>query len=295
VPREPARHSFTASTEAKDKVRNEFDYKIITDFRANHYPDRKLAYLGLPGEALLDILSWRNFIDRATAIEDTATRERLELNVLRNRLEGVVSPVYGNIDQLLGTEPGRQRLRWPYHIVNLDYCGGLIHARKRDDLRLSQRLDAISSLFSSGYQEETAFILFITLNLRDNDHGEMRELLDEVRQSLSQFGLQGVEECFAAHSDIGHAGELKIYLPIFLANSAKRHTLNFIPPILYTGTKTMAHFAVECIPYRGLAAGRINFPQDYVNMINLPLLALDNSGGLKSVRLGGIRLVPTAD
>lgn len=273
---------FTTSF-AKDRIRHTIDRDLIKKFRTEHYHDRQLAYLGLPGEELLDVLSWREFIGRCTAVENTDAMERLEFNVLRSHLEHMVDPLHGDIDELLVTNRGSGRLRWPYEIVNLDYTGGLVNAAAA---RGSKRLDALKGLFS--HQIGTAFLLFLTLNLRDKDHGELDDLVKQQEDDLAGLGLNGVRDCFEAHRRLGHAGLLKIYVPIFLSAIARQHSLLFIRPILYQGTRQMIHFAVQCLPFNALGAGRVATTGERIDLINLELLTLHGQDDLREVNLGKI-------
>jgi hypothetical protein len=273
-----------ASSAAKDYVRHVVDRDILRGFRNEYYPGQQLAYLGLPGEAILDILSWREFIGYCTAVEESeSTLSALELNVLKNHLEGMVYPVRANIDELLSTEAGRSRLHWPYHIVNLDYYGGLVNCKGN---RESKRLEALKGLLAK--QRDVAFVLFLTLNLRDKDRGELDDLVQQQEEDLRAIDPEGVRTCFANHRELGHAGLLKIYVPVFLLNEAKRHSLEFLPPILYRGTQQMVHFVVQCTPYTTLGAGRVLSNRDRVAEINKPLLLLRKPGELESIPLGRI-------
>lgn len=271
------------SSEAKDYIRHTIDRNIINEFKRKYYPDNPLAYLGLPGEQLLDILSWRQHLGRCTAVENTEAMDVLELNVLRTRLEGIVHPLQADINDLLSTSSGQSQLCWPYHLVNLDYCGGLIHA-KQD--RSSPRLDALKGLFAR--QEDVAFVLLLTVNLRDKDKGELDSFVRQQEEDLLGLDLEGVEPCFDDHRGLGHAGLLKIYVPIVLDSMARQHALTFRYPILYQGTKQMIHFAVECIPYREFGAGRVTSTQAQIKLINLPLLALHGSNHLMQIELASI-------
>lgn len=280
-----SRHTFT-STDAKDYIRYVVDRDVIRGFRSQYYPDQQLAYLGLPGGAILDILSWREFIGYCTAVEvDESTLSILEFNVLKNRLEGMVHPIRANVDELLSIETGRSRLHWPYHIVNLDYYGGLVNCKEN---RVSKRLEALKGLFAS--QRDVAFVLFLTLNLRDKDRGELDDLVQQQEEDLRVIDPEGVEACFEKHRELGHAGLLKIYVPVFLLSEAKRHSLEFLSPILYRGTKPMIHFVIRCTPYTALGAGRVLSNRDRVAEINRPLLLLRKPDELESVALGRIEL-----
>ncbi|HVT11650.1 MAG TPA: hypothetical protein VHE55_05250 [Fimbriimonadaceae bacterium] len=276
--------SVFSSSEAKGYIRDEFDFNLIKRFKDEHYPNADLAYVGLPGEDLLDIISWRSFIGRWTAVQVTGSpaledaADNLVANALKHRLERGFNIIRGNIDQLFRARS--PKLKWPYQIVNLDYVGGLLGA--------SDRLPAISELFSQ--QDGTAFILLLTLNLRDRDGGELEQTVSEEQEELKALGISGVDEVFTSHREFGHAGLLKIYVPLTLANMANRHSLSFGLPILYQGTKQMIHFAVICTPYLERKAGRTLRVSERVDLLNLPLGLLHRRDDLRKMQLGSLSL-----
>ena len=281
--------SFTSS-EAKDFIRDQFDFEILRGFRREHYPDQQLAYFGLPGEQLLDVLSWRSLIGRWTAVQVNSTPEdqevasRLVRNVMLNHLDRGFDPVWANVDELL-TDPVRcSELGWPYQIVNLDYYGGFVNAA--GDERASRRMEAIRSMFER--QVGSAFVLFLTINLRDRDRGVLADQFRQEEEDLLALEVRGVSEVFAAHRELGNAGMLKIIVPVFLAGASLRHNLAFHSPVLYQGTQQMIHFAVQCTPYREGGAGRVLRTRDRIDIINLPLLVLHGRDDLREVRLGEI-------
>ncbi len=275
---------FTAdtSTVAKDYVRGELDRSIIEAFRREHYPDQPLAYLGLPGPDLLDVRAWREFIGRWTAVQSADTpelrqsAEMLELNALRERLERGFHLVLGNIDEYLARDDLRPALQFPYEVVNLDYVGGLVNAR--DHGTGSLRLDAIRALFT--HQNRHAFVLLLTVNLRDRDEGELEDhaarLEDEMR-SLDAF--RNVAEVFESHREQGNAGLLKLYVPCVLDGFALAtgYELRFAPPVLYSGSRQMMHFVVECLPHTEQIGTRLPRFEDRLAIVNASLLIRDSN------------------
>lgn len=279
----PDRQEFDSSS-AKNQLRHTIDRELVRSLRDEHYPEQPLAYFGLAGEELLDVLAWREFMGRCTAVEEHEDNaERLELNVLKNRLEGTVQLLRGSIDDLMLTGGPEGRLSWPYQIINLDYVGGLVNARADGS---SRRITALQGLFER--QAGAAFVLFLTLNLRDDDRGELDELVQQQEEDLVGLDLTGVRECFDRHRALGHAGLLKLYVPILLESAARQHSLVFIPPVLYQGTKQMMHFAVQCVPFSEMGAGRVSSTRSRIELVNLPLLTLHGEGSLKEVDLGRI-------
>jgi hypothetical protein len=93
-------HSHSPSTLAKDFVRSLVDRPLIQQFQRRHFPGEGLAYLGLPGEQLRDILSWREFFVRWTAVQITDTAENAEVAdeieraIMRNTATGASAGQY---------------------------------------------------------------------------------------------------------------------------------------------------------------------------------------------------------
>jgi hypothetical protein len=275
------------STEAKDYIRNIFDYRIISEFKKVYYPDQQLAYFGLPGEQLLDVLSWREFLGRWTGVQISETPQEEEVynnmvkNAIVNRLERDFQPIKSNIDHLLTFDSeASRRIKWPYQIINLDYYGGLVNIRTDGS---SQRQEALRNLFIK--QLNSSFLLFLTLNLRDRDNDELINLVNHEEEELLDLDLIGVSECFSAHREFNHAGELKIYVPIFIGLIAQKHDVQFYPPILYRGTQQMIHFAVVCTPYTKSSGGRQFRTSDRIQLINLPLYLLHTGDDLRELQL----------
>src|SRR5687768_6359546 len=63
-----ALRTFRSST-AKDYVRAKLDGDLLRQFRTTRLAGDKLAYLGLPGESLFDVLSWRESLSRWTGVQ----------------------------------------------------------------------------------------------------------------------------------------------------------------------------------------------------------------------------------
>ena len=124
-------------------------------------------------------------------------------------------------------------------------------------------------------------MLFITVQLRDRDYGEFDKFVMQQEDDLAGLDLIGVSECFRAHRSLGNAGLLKIYVPLVLASIARHHTLVFNSPFLYQGTKQMMHFAMQCVRYNDMAAGRMPSIHQRVDLINLPLECLHDEVDLK--------------
>jgi hypothetical protein len=282
--------SYPFATPAKDLIRQQWDREVIEQYRKEYVLDRRLTYLGLPGARLLDVLAWREFVGHWVAVqlakteEDAEDAEELELNVMKNNLERDLVLLRANIDDVITAVDFDPHLKWPYDIVNLDYRGGLVHARGAEWGVASRHVDAITSLFAK--QIGHPFLLFLTLNLRDKDRGELDKSADQVEGNLAAAGYSGIHERMKAHRDYRNAGLLKVYVPNLLLNHARQHTLRFRAPLLYHGTRQMMHFVVECKPFGDLAGGRNFSLPELIDALNLPLLALDQGDDLHQDDLG---------
>lgn len=263
------------SSEAKDYVRAVLDGGLIRQFRVNKLVGERLAYLGLPGEALFDVLSWRESLGRWTGVqvadsdEDRAVADEMERTMLRHRLEDTAHLVRGNIDELIARSPEESPLRWPYHVINLDYYGGLVNSRNDGS---AAHLNALRALFR--HQEGVPFLLLLSVSFRGDDGGELQGAVDKEEEDLAGLGLRGVQEAFSEHRDLGRSGLLMIYTPIFLAGFAPRHELTFHHIVRYQGTIPMMHFAVEASPFTALQTGRSLSITERIELINRPLLEI---------------------
>ncbi len=50
----------------------------------------------------------------------------------------------------------------------------------------------------------------------------------------------------------------------------------------------MVHFAVQCIPYTSLGAGRVSLTKERIKLINLPLFFLHGHDHLQKIDLGRV-------
>ena len=145
-------HKKYESTGNKDRVRKEDKALIEKEFKRKK---AQLSYLGMPSGELKDILEWRDYLSRCTAVEnDFAQRHTLELNAVRLNLSGKIDILFGDIDNILahGKDKYGNKLKFPYDIVFLDYFGGILY-------RGFRRVNAIDSLVSK--QKGNSFLLFL--------------------------------------------------------------------------------------------------------------------------------------
>lgn len=272
------------STEAKDFVRSLIDRPLIQQFKRRHFPNDGLAYLGLPGEQLLDILSWREFFARWTAVQIVDTSDTIEIadeierQIMRNRLELNCQLLRANIDDVIREPLEQSRVQWPYHVINLDYFGGLVNSRHDGT---DSRIDALRVLFQR--QSGFPFLLLMTLNLRGDDGGELERLMQREEDDLRELGLAGVAESFREHRSEGRTGLLKIYVPILVAGLAPRHTLIVHETIRYAGTVPMMHFAFECVPFGDTQANRQLTTTERIALVNRPLRVIETANKERQV------------
>lgn len=272
----PKRPEFV-STKTKDFVRSVLDRQVIDLFKKAHFPYGGMAFLGLTGEQLNDILSWREYFTRWTAVQvaDTADEieaaDELERRIMRNNLELNCQFLRANVDSLLVTPAAQDSLKWPYHVVNLDYYGGLINAAKDGS---AGRLDAMRALFQK--QEGHPFLLFLTISLRGDDGGELEKVVRLQQDDLAPLGKSSVADSFDQHRALGRPGLLKLYVPHFLAGVAPRHRLSLPIIARYPGTVPMMHFAVECLPYTDTQANRHLSIADKIQIVNRSFIELNH-------------------
>ncbi len=167
-------YQFTA---AKQKVR-ELNLTVV-----RNYITPPWRYLGLPSVQMEDVELFKPFLSCVHAIErgifgqEWKTQHDLAVTAL---LRGY--PDFrlfrGDIDAIIlaGKDSSEQRLEWPYHVINLDYTGGIIYKEAP-----TSRVRAIQKLIEEQGSREASFVLIITVNDKHHDFGEINHTLDDIQ------------------------------------------------------------------------------------------------------------------
>ena len=128
-----------ATTNNKERVRKEDTELIKREFDKKK---RKLSYLGMPSGEIRDILAWKDYLERCSAVEiDAKIRSQLWLNVINSGLNDKVSILFGDIEDILinGKDGFKNQLQFPYDVVFLDCFGSILY-------RELKRIKAITAL-----------------------------------------------------------------------------------------------------------------------------------------------------
>ncbi|MBZ9571960.1 hypothetical protein KJA15_01300 [Patescibacteria group bacterium] len=276
------KHRQYESTENKDRVRKEDKELIEKEFKKKK---AKLSYLGMPSGELKDILEWRDYLDRCTAVENNfVQRHELALNVVRFNLNGKIDILFGDIDDILikGKDKYDNKLIFPYDIIFLDYFGGILYRGLR-------RVNAIASLISK--QRGNSFLLFLTFNLKESRYAKntIVDTLRKIKQELSVFcwdekTKKQIVEITKWYEDAEEIYRQKIFVPYFIKTNAENvgFEVYAYPPVFYEGFRKnpMLHFAFKLVP-EGKFPTKAVSKQTIIDIINLDLKGV--SRGMVSV------------
>jgi hypothetical protein len=250
-------------TDNKAAVRREYDLPIIESWA--EALGRPLAYIGLPGPHLEDLVEWRSCIEHATGIEllrkgtrfyagDLETHRLLMTNVFTNELSDLFTLLRGSIESIIldghdvdGACPPRSygnansTLRFRYTLVNLDFLGGIGYRSNHG----ATRVQALEKLFER--QRGSDFLLLVTLNVRDKLGVELTAYLESKKQEMQAGELRDALDWYV-HCDVGmKAYKLKAAVPLFMRHQASHYGFDCFcyPPVWYDGNgdNRMVHFA----------------------------------------------------
>jgi hypothetical protein len=232
------------SNAPKDLLRSTFDHDFIRG-RLGAGPTER-AYLGLPGEALLDVLEWRDVIDRAACIHRKAEGIDLMRGAAADARADAMCEFYrGDIDVILSTgrdEDDQYLADRPYRIVNLDYESGLIQDPT------ASRLEAIRALFEMQAQHEVDFVMFLTLGPRGRPDAFPTRGLDQIGRTLKGYRIDATEtiKWYRKQPDNFHIWKVFVPYAIERRANAFRYELNAWTAFFYIGSgdTPMMHFAM---------------------------------------------------
>lgn len=237
-------------TENKRAIRA-FDRDVLATY-CEEKGKKPLSYFGLPGARMLDILEWKEFLCRWVAVEiDDDAYSELNFTALEENLCSGLVAIQADIDDVLlgGAD---DRVEFPFDVFNLDYSGGAVYKGKSG----AKRLRAWENLFRRQSKHKHDFLLFLTLNSRERDEGEIDEALKEAQGFLEDHGknvlAQDVERIIGEGSK---RDKFKIYIPVLMAHHASHYLyeLSYSPPIRYAGSSKIAmmHFIFTMDQRRG--------------------------------------------
>jgi hypothetical protein len=261
-----------------------------------------LQYFGLPSTALADVTEWRGLFKHFVAVErgesDTPweMQHDLELTAFQTGLFDRVFLLRGEIDAIIHKKRDnfRNRLRFPFDVVSLDYSGGLFYKDRRGTFT---RLRAIEETIQAQSKTKTNFVLFISCNLDAIDQGEVRKTLENIRTELARYGFAG-DACLSAYfKSQREECRLKLYLSFFVNTQASKYHYHCEtkPIALYEGnlgTRMMAFrfFLLFDSRTESLRPPRERFSQ----IFNKPMLEIVD-GQIVETMLNMPKLIPPDD
>jgi hypothetical protein len=188
-----------------------------------------LRYFGLPASTLEDARTWSDIFGEFTAVErgeparEWELQHELELQAFKTNLFDKLRLLRGDIDDVIrkGRDQFRNRPRFPFDVVSLDYGGGLFYRDSKGDY---PRLNALAALIQRQARAQYDFVLLVSCNLDQVDRGEVLRTIDNLRTELVRYGsaAEAVLEAYRNHPS--EEPRLKLYLPYFVnLEGAKNH------------------------------------------------------------------------
>lgn len=239
-----------ASTRNKEQIRETDAFLIKKEYMRK---GTKLSYLGMPSGEMRDIIQWGDYLGRISAVEiDPCQRMNLALNVMRNGLEGSVTILFGDIQDILikGKDSFGNKLEFPYDVVFLDFFGTILYKKLR-------RVEAIRSLIER--QKGNDFLFLLTFNLKEKRYSThtLKVVLDKIKTELVGFcsyddllreKIAGVIQKYKS-SETEEMYRQKLFVPYFIKTRAEQigFKVHCYPPVFYRGFRNnpMIHFSCK--------------------------------------------------
>lgn len=263
------------STDNKKIIRYE-DAKLIK--RECDRKNKKLSYLGMPSGEMLDILAWQIYFYRYSAVEiDAQQRSKLILNTIQNGLNGKISILFGDIEDILikGKDKYGNKMQYPYDVVFLDCFGTLLYKELK-------RIKAITALIDK--QKGYSFLFLLTFNLNQRNYckhsvdNAFRKIEHELSNAYpndiaAQEKIKILVNWYAA-IDTNEMYRQKLFAPYLVKTKAeergfKVHTYS---PIFYKGfnSSPMIHFSFKLTSEQDSPTKAVS-EQALLELINLNL------------------------
>ena len=283
-------------TTNKKCVRVRWDTPILQS--AVSRAGRSLAYFGMPGAGVHDLLDWSTLLGTKTCVqivrspknqqeEDLEVVRQINNNVMVNDIKDV-QIMRGAIEDILIKGFDRDQFvpkaselvdghrRFKYELYNLDFFGGVGYKRKASEGTKgvkTVRVKAIEDMFTR--QRGHNFTLLLTINVRDKFGEEPLQYLQETLSRSANAMLAGTF-AWCANLDEGMKHhQLKVWIPLWLREIAEmaQFDCRCYPTVTYEGHEhaRMVHFAFDFsfIDDRDL---RVNSHQALDSVVKLPLL-----------------------
>lgn len=266
---------YYASTLNKERVREEDTELIKKEFVEKR---RKLSYLGMPSGEILDILAWKDYLARCSAVEiDAKIRSQLWLSVINSGLSDKVSILFGDIEDILvNSKDGfKNKLQFPFDVVFLDCFGSILYHELK-------RIKAITSLIEK--QRGNRFLLLLTFNIRERNYTRhsINIFLQKLEKELLGYYLCNEKAKTTIIKVINwyksekteEMYRYKLFTPYLIKTMAEERGFNVhaYSPIYYSGfnSSPMIHFAFKLVPGEGAPTKEVS-KQTVFDISNLNL------------------------
>jgi hypothetical protein len=265
-------------------ILRERDRRLIEKLAADK--GRALTYCGMCGEEALDVLKWRDHLNRVEVIErplpDPASRLQFKTSILSKltpHFNGHIRLHIVDAWQYLSSE--EFAIDYPVDLINLDFCGGMSYESEMEYPK--QRL-AFTNLFNMAARSRSSFLLLITLMPRDKGKDSYKQYLSSIYASLVESTSRQSRQALLAQADASRkfheSSNLTLFkacIPILLDDIAHAHNFNvkIIYIRLYT---TMIHLAFQCSFVQGVLGLPPRHPSSLIHILNQPMRKLLETG-----------------
>ncbi len=285
-------------SENKRAIRERWNLPLLK--KAQSLLGRPLAYLGLPGAYLNDLIDWAEVLNVKTCVqiirkpkdqreEDLEIVSLMSHNILVRDIRHA-EIIRGSVEEVILTGQGTDGLspkmatkessgwRFQYDLYNLDFLGGVAYKRPKRNAgngQKSQRIDAIEQLFVR--QRGHSFNLFLTLNVRDTFGDEPAQFLIEHAKRTENSLLAEVAN-WGANLEPGlKQHQLRLWVPLWIRELAEMQNFRCrcLPAVAYVGYENakMMHFIFEFEFMDGREL-RVHSDQSLEDVLKLPMLTV---------------------
>ena len=210
------------SSEDKDLVREKFDLPLVE--AAARKKEGKIRYLGLPGEAALDLQSWGSLCDYVAAVEFSKERFKTVKHVLRTQFGSIRHRAHlGDVDKvILQNKSGRPPKEfvsttnlpeagyiWDFDVIYLDYFGKFLPYERGSDV-VQNRARALRKLFATDRQDAwQPWLLVLTVESRlfgRDDREQMQQFLSASKEESDEETQQAIDFLLDENSQYKRTG-----------------------------------------------------------------------------------------
>lgn len=279
MPDEGEKEGFFPETREKNVLRLR-DRVLVEKLSAEK--KRRLLYCGLSGVNAVDVLLWKEYLERAIIVQrpfdeedeedDFKTNLILRLNAHFNGgIKIVISDIWDYLSSpafpILGIVPD---------VFNLDFCGGLIYETR---LEYPKQRSAFQNIFSCARNASHDFLLLLTLMPRDKGKeaykSYLKDHMDAIVQSARLADQDTLVKKFDASFKFHGRNNLALFkacIPILLTEIGRSY--NYSVKLEYCRLYTkMIHLAFSCSFVKSVL-GMAPDSSDTIRYINQPLRKL---------------------